>query len=168
MVEEKGEEINFRKWITKVIMLMIVLSGITYAVEFYFAVDLFLDLMITVIAVLIVFFLHEYLHYYTALRFGYNPEWYRTRFMMGFDIDTNDRTQKAVDLEIGLSSKQKKQKHLEESKKIALAPYYICIPVSIVLIIWWLLFGINGLLYAGILGIIGHLIALPMEAKILK
>jgi len=168
MTEEKGLDINFKKWITKVVLLMIILFMLTYGIQQYLQITILLDIMITLIATLMLFFLHEYLHFVTALKLGYKPEWYRTRFMMGFDIDTKDRTERAIDRERGLSSKEKKKKHIKENKKIAIAPYTICVPLSLVCIILGYTFAVNGLIYAGILGIVGHIITLPMEAKVLE
>jgi hypothetical protein len=168
MTEEKGAEINFRKWITKVFLLMIILFSITYGFQQYLGIPLLLDIMIMLISLLILFFLHEYLHYFVALKLGYKPEWYRTRFMMGFDIDTKNKTEKAINREVGLSPKEKRKMHLKENRNIALAPYFVCVPLSICLLVFGYSFNVQGLIYGGILGIIGHVITFPMEAKILE
>ena len=165
MTEEKGEDINFKKWITKVISLMIVLSIITYGIQTYLKIDLIFDIIVGVMLILLLFFLHEYLHFYTAKKLGYKPEWYRTRFMMGFDIDTKIRTDTVIQSEKGLSQREKKEKHLRENKKIAIAPYYICIPLAIVLLALGFYINFNGFIFSGALVLIGHAITLPMEAK---
>jgi len=168
MPEEKGEGINFRRWISRVFGILIILLLMTYTLQQYLNIPLLFDILITLIAILFLFFLHEYLHYFVAIRLGYKPEWYRTRFMMGFDIDTKIRTEKAMEKEIGLSPKQKKVKHIKENKKIAIAPYTICVPLTLVFVILGYTFGVNGLIYAGVLGLIGHLFTFTKEAKILE
>jgi len=165
---EKGSEINFKRWLSRVIALMIILSLMAYGFQYQLKIDLLFDVIILLISVLLLFFLHEYLHYYVALRLGYKPEWYRTRFMMGFEIDTKDRTEEAKNKELGLSSKQKKEKHLKENKIIAVAPYPICLILSLCFLIFGFSFNFNGLFFAGMLGLIGHVFTFTMEAKVIK
>ena len=166
MTEEKGEGINFRRWISRVIALMIILACMTYMIQQYLGVPLILDIMITVIAILMLFFLHEYLHFLVALKLGYKPEWYRTRFMMGFEIDTKDRKPEVIEKEKSLSQREKKERHLKDNKSIAVAPYFVCVPLSIAFIFMGYQFSILGVTVAGILSLIGHGITLPMEAKL--
>ena len=166
-MSEEEDEVNFKKWFIKVLALMAILGLLIYGIQFYLAIKIVFDVLVAITLVLIVFFLHEYLHYFTALRLGYRPEWYRTRFMMGFEIDTKNKKPKFIEKEKKLSVRDRKEYHLKENKKIAIAPYYICFPISILFILIGWHFDIIGFLASGCLLLIGHIITLPMEAKVL-
>lgn len=150
--EEEEEELHFKKWFTKIVFLMIILAILTYAIERYIAIKLLVDFMVLFIVILLIFFLHEGLHYRRAIKLGYKPEWYRTKVTMGFDVD------------FGQTKREVAREHIEEIGK---APYPVCIPLSLVIIIAGFFIGNLGLLGAGILSFVGHLITYKMEGKLL-
>lgn len=147
--EKKDDDIGFKQWIIKTVLIASLLLGIVFAVEHYFHVQILTDTILAVTIVLCMGFMHEALHYIKAIKLGYEPKWFRTRFMMGFEIEDNPN--------LGLREKHRKQ--------IGYAPYPVIIPISIVILLIGLYLNNLGLFVAGLTSIILHCIALPMEGR---
>ena len=133
--EERGEEINFKHWLSRTLLVAITLILIILLVERYYNVQL-LIITITAITTAIMFGLfHEFLHYRVAVKLGYKPVWYRTRMMFGFDIDTNQKTEHQKILDSRLNPKDLKKQNVKDTLKIGRAPYYTIIPLSAIILI---------------------------------
>lgn len=107
------------------------------------------DTLLAITIVLSIAFVHEALHYRKAIKLGYNPKWYRTRFKMGFEITPHTN----------------RKKWLKDKKQIGLAPYYFAIPVSVALLVIGFYFNSIGIFVAGVGSLILHGISLPSEGK---
>lgn len=138
---------GWRKWIQKTILTGLLLIGVVFLIEYYFDVPIVIDTLIGIIIVLFLGFLHEGLHYWQAIRLGYEPKWYRTRFIMGFEI----------------AHKSARGKWLKDKKKIAMAPYLVVMPLSFIIIFIGFIIGSNGVMIAGIASLLLHLLTYKKE-----
>lgn len=139
-MREEGDEINFKKWLTKTVLTAVTLLLIVLLVDRYINYDVFTESLIAITLVLFLGFAHEGLHYYEAKKLGYEPRWWRTRFRMGFVIDSHS----------------KRSEWIKDKRKIALIPYYVMIPISALLIVAGLLINSLGFCVAGIVTLIMH------------
>lgn len=147
--EKKDDDIGFRQWIIKTVMIGVILLLVVCAVEYFFHVQIVTDTILAVTIVLCMGFTHEALHYGKAVSLGYVPKWYRTRVMMGFEIkDSPD--------------KRLREKH---KKQIGHAPYPVIMPISIAILLLGFYFNNLGLFVAGLTSIILHGIAFPLEGR---
>ena len=138
---------GLHKWIKKTIFTGLLLIGVVYLIEFYFDIPVVIDTLIGITIVLFLGFFHEGLHYWQAVRLGYEPKWYRTRFTMGFEI----------------SHKSARGKWLKDKKKIALAPYIVIMPLSFIIVFIGYALENVGILIAGIASILLHLLTYKKE-----
>lgn len=138
---------GWHKWIQKTVLTGLLLIGVVFLIEYYFDVPIVIDTLIGITIVLFLGFLHEGLHYWQAVRLGYEPKWYRTRFTMGFEI----------------AHKSSRGKWLKDKKKIALAPYIVIMPLSFIIIFIGFIIGNNGIMIAGIASILLHLLTYKKE-----
>lgn len=139
-MREEGDDINFRKWISKTIITAVTLLLIILLVDRYVKLDLFTQSIIAITIVVFLGFAHEGLHYYEAKKLGYEPKWWRTRFRMGFTIDSHS----------------KRSEWVKDKRKIALIPYYVMIPTSAILIAVGVFTSSLGFCIAGIATLIMH------------
>ncbi len=150
MVKEEeylANKAGLRKWVTKTILTGLLLIAIVYYIEFYFDVPVVVDTIIGITIVLFLGFLHEWLHYWQAVKLGYEPKWYRTRFTMGFEI----------------SHKSARGKWLKDKRKIALSPYVVIMPLSFIIVFIGYVIGNIGILIAGVASILLHIITYKKE-----
>jgi hypothetical protein len=150
--EEIDESLSFKHWITRMIMVGIFLLFIVYIFESTIKQPMLVDTMIAITIVLFIGFLHESLHYYVAIKLGYKPKWFRTKIRMGFTID-----HKRSGVAPG--------RWPENKKKIAMLPYYVIIPLSILLIVVGFYLDFIGIWVAGIGSILLHIMSYPGEGK---
>jgi Na+/H+ antiporter NhaD/arsenite permease-like protein len=165
-MKEVGEDINFKHWFGRTVMLSILLFTLVGVIDRYFGTEIFVVALITVTIMLIILFIHEGLHYYKAISLGYKPIWWRTRVRMGFDIETEDKTEERKKKDSVLSLKERKQNDVADIRRIAVFPYYFIIPLSFSLFILGFFFNIDALMYAGATSIILHLITYKKEGKV--
>ena len=148
-MKKEEEDLSFKHWLSRTVMIGIILFVIVYALERALGIPMVTHAFLAVVIVLMISLAHEALHYWRAIRLGYKPKWYRTKIMMGF--------------EIGHHSSRKKW--LVDKKKIALAPYYFLIPLSLVLVAIGINYNVMGIYIGGIGSIIIHGISLPFEGR---
>jgi len=147
--DKQNENIGFKQWLTKTIIIGFLLLGIVYAVEHFFHIEILTHTILAITIVLAMGFTHEAIHYFKAIKLGYKPVWFRTRFTMGFEIEDNPN--------LGLREKHRKQ--------IGFAPYPIILPLSIITLIIGLYMNNLGLIIAGITSTVLHIITLPFEGR---
>ena len=141
------EEGSFKQWVFKTILVSIFFVVLILIAERVLNISLLRDILIITLLVMSIGFSHEALHYYQAVKLGYEPRWYRTRFTMGFEIThhTNRKT-------------WNKHKRL-----IALLPYKVLTPVMFILVILGLMYNNLPFLLAGIVTLIAHAISIFKE-----
>ena len=147
--EDEVPELGIKKWIIKSISVTILLLMVVYAIEMFFDIPLIVDTLLAITIVLSIAFVHESLHYWKAVQLGYRPRWWRTRFRMGFEITPHSN----------------RSKWMKDKIKIAHAPYYFAIPVSIALIPIGYFLNYYGIMIAGIGSLLLHGISYPSEGK---
>ena len=147
IVEEPKNELGFKHWLIRTILVTIILVLFAYIIESYFKLTLLREVILGIAVILAIGFAHEILHYRAAINLGYKPTWYRTRFTMGFEVD-----------HVGT-----KEKKLAEIKKISRAPYYVLFPVSIIVLGMGGYFLSLGLIIAGVVSISFHMVAYSRE-----
>jgi len=143
------EKIGLKTWISKSIMTLLILLAIVYLVEFYMEMPILVDSILAIIIALCIGFTHEALHYRKAVKLGYEPKWYRTKIMMGFEI--THHTKRSI--------------WMKHRKQIALAPYVVLVPVSIILIVVGVYYNYLGILIGGIAGVLLHGVSWFFEGK---
>jgi len=146
--EDTDESLTFKHWIGRVIVSAIILFGIAYLVEKYLSYPVLVNAILAVAVVLMIGFLHEALHYRTAVKLGYKPKWYRTKIRMGFTIEHHQAG-----------------KWQKDRKKIAIAPYVVLIPLSIGLLAFGLYMDYLCIWIAGLGSLILHGMSYPTEGK---
>jgi len=147
--ENEVPELGIKKWMMKSLSVTVFLLMVVYAVEVYFDVPLVVDVLLAITLILSIAFVHESLHYWQAVKLGYRPKWWRTTFRMGFEITPHSN----------------REKWRKDNKKIALAPYYFAIPVSLLLILIGYILGSMGIAFAGGGSLVLHAISYPSEGK---
>jgi len=145
-VDEEESEVNLKHWLTRTIILLAIFSMLIYMTEITFKVELLSNTIMVIAIAVSLGLIHEYLHYYQAVKLGYNPVWYRTRFTMGFEI----------------SHKSARGKWVKDKKKISLLPYKVLLPASVVIFCIGFYFDIWGIWLGGVMGILLHTIAYPL------
>lgn len=166
MKKEYGEEINFKHWLGRTIMVTILLFSIVGIIDRYFGIELLVTTTLAITIMLMIMFLHEGLHYYKAKKLGYKPIWWRTKWRFGFDTDTNEKEEWRLKEDKRLSIKERKKHNVDDIREIATIPYKFIIPLSFIIILSGFFFQINGLYYAGIASIILHLISYKREGAL--
>lgn len=164
--KEYGEDINFKHWLIRTIMVTILLFTIVGIIEQYFGIELLVTTVLAITVMLMIMFLHEGLHYYKAIKLGYKPIWWRTKWRFGFDTDTNLKEDWRLEEEKQLSPKEKKTRNALDIRKIAVIPYKIIIPLSFALLLIGFFLEIDAVYYAGMASIILHLISYKKEGAI--
>lgn len=147
--ENENPELGIKKWIVKSLSLTIILLMVIYVIEEITHIALLVDTLVAILIILSIAFVHESLHYYQAVKLGYRPKWWRTRFKMGFELIPHSNRRQWV----------------EDKKKIANAPYYFAIPVSIAILLIGLYFNLYGFIVAGIGSLIMHGLSYPSEGQ---
>ena len=147
--EKKKKDASLKHWVIRISCLILILSCFMYAFQVYFHIPVFVDTLVAFTIVLSIGFTHEALHYYQAVKLGYKPTWYRTKIMMGFEI----------------THKSSRGKWLKDKKKIALLPYVVLVPMSLLILGIGIYFNIFSLLIAGLTGALLHAISYPFEGK---
>jgi len=140
VLEEPKSELGFKHWLGRTIFVTVILILLAYSIESYFHLTLLKEVIIGIAVILAIGFAHEILHYRVAIKLGYKPTWYRTRFTMGFEVDHTGT----------LAKKQ------AEIKKISRAPYIILVPVSFVILGIGIYFSSLGLEMASIGSLVFH------------
>ena len=141
------EEGSFKQWVFKTILVSLFFVVLILIAERVLNISLLRDILIITLLVMTIGFTHEALHYYQAVKLGYEPRWYRTRFTMGFEITHHT----------------KRETWNKHKRLIALLPYKILIPVMIALVIVGFVFNIQSVLLAGIVTLIAHGISIFKE-----
>lgn len=147
--EEKEDEmlLGIKTWITKSVLSATLLLLISLIIERYTGLVIVTHIIIATTIALCLGFLHEGLHYRKAKKLGYEPKWWRTRFRMGFEIESHS----------------KRSKWIKDKKEIGVAPYYVVVPLS------FLIFGLGvlvqhlGIIAGGFTGILLHIITYRSE-----
>lgn len=139
-MREEGDEINFKKWLSKTAITAITLLLVILLVDRYINIGLFTQSLVAISISIFLGFAHEGLHYAEAKKLGYEPTWFRTKFRMGFTINSHS----------------KRSNWIQDKKKIALMPYYFLIPISTVLIAVGLILDSPGVAVAGIATLLMH------------
>jgi len=110
------------------------------------------DFIIHVVVILdylvVISIFHESIHHWMANKLGYKCTWYKEKGQMGFDIDHEDDERWKKDI-----------------VKIAFYPYVIIFPISIAVVTVGYFFNQVGLLAAGVLCTILHIICITLEGK---
>ena len=145
----KKKEASFKHWLTRIVILNLILLGFMYNFQVYFHVPVFVETLIAFTIVLAIGFAHEGLHYYQAVRLGYKPTWYRTRFMMGFEI----------------SHRSARGKWLKDKRKIGMLPYVVLVPISIIILYIGIHINSLAVMISGASGILLHVVSFPFEGK---
>jgi len=168
-MKQEGEEINYKHWLSRTIFVGIILTMLVLVIDRYFDVDLLEDTILTIMITLLLGFFHEYLHYRKAIALGYKPVWWRTKFRMGFSIDTDIKTEERTQEDKKLSIKEQKKKNIKDTHIIGVAPYKILVPFSILALILgtylWFEYQSFGLLIASIASLIMHTYTYNKEGK---
>ena len=136
-------------WVIKTFLVAMVLIMVVYAIEYYLHIPILTDAVLAITIVLCIGFAHEAFHFMTAIKLGYQPKWYRTTFKMGFEIGHHSN----------------RGKWIKDKKKIARAPYYVLVPLSILLVFLGYMLNNIGVLVAGIGSLLMHGISYPSEGK---
>jgi hypothetical protein len=154
--EEKQSPLNFKHWLTRVILLGIFFIALVVIFDYVFPIKILGETLIAISTMLSIGFLHEYMHYYKAKKLGYEVSWYRTRFMMGFSIEHSSiRGQRTPE----------KQKIIDDIKSIGRLPYYVLVPLSIVILLIGVYTWIWGFVVAGFLSLMFHGFSFTKEGR---
>ena len=148
--EEKDDNLNFKTWIFRTVVIGIILLIIVYLLERYLGIPILTHSMIAISITIIIGLSHEACHYITAIKLGYKPKWYRTKVMMGFEIIPHSN----------------KKKWRADNRKISLAPYVVLIPLSIIILIIGYIFWHMGLIVSGVSGLLLHAMSIRKEGII--
>lgn len=146
--EEDDDNINIRGWIIKTVIMMGFMFALVYITEAIFNVAIITDVAIAIAIVITLGFVHEGLHYKEAVKLGYEVKWYRTKLTMGFDIEEHDTTTWE-----------------EDKNKIGKAPYKIVTPITLAILCLGIVLSSVGLVLAGVVSIILHIISYSMEGR---
>ena len=114
------------------------------------------ETLIAIATALSIGFAHEYLHYQRARELEYEVKWYRTRFTMGFSIKHKS---------IRGTRTPEKQKIIDDIKIIGRSPYFILVPLSILVAVIGWKYNHWGLIVAGIISLVFHGISYPKEGR---
>jgi len=125
---------------------------IVYAFEMLIKIDILTQAVVTVTVIFVFGFVHEAMHYWRAVKLGYKPVWWRTKVRMGFNI----------------TSHSNKKEYLKDKRKIALAPYYLLLPISILFLPLGYFLNSIGLIVGGICALIMHCFSLTKEGADVK
>jgi hypothetical protein len=147
--EEPKSEFGFKHWLIRTVFVTVMLILLAYIIEIYIHLTLIREVIIGIAVVLAIGFVHEILHYREAIKMGYKPTWYRTRFTMGFEVDH-------------IGTLEKKQ---AEIKKISRAPYIILVPVSFMILGIGIWFWSLGLIMASVGSLVFHSASYYKEGK---
>lgn len=146
------EEVSFKHWIIRSIMTGAILFLIVGIIDYWTDFDIIIHTLLAITITLLIGFTHEGLHYYEAIKLGYEPKWYRTRLTMGFEI----------------SHHSKRDQWMIDKRKIALIPYYYLVPLSIIILVIGIYFLYYGIIVAGIAGLLLHAISFKKEGVDIK
>ena len=143
---EEEKEINFKHWLSRFIILLVIFTALIYTTEITLGIKILSNALMAIAIAVTLGLIHEYLHYYQAVKLGYEPKWYRTKFTMGFEI----------------SHHTKRKKWMEDKKKISMLPYYVLLPVSVIIVAIGVYYNIWGIWFGGVMGIALHTVAYPL------
>jgi len=146
------EEGSFKQWVFKTILVSIFFVVLILIAERVINVSLLRDVLIIVLLVMSIGFTHEALHYYQAVKLGYEPRWYRTKVTMGFEITHHT----------------KREVWNKHKREIALLPYKVLIPIMVLIVIVGLVFDIWSFTLAGIVTLVAHGISIFKEGVDIK
>lgn len=166
MMKETGEDINFKHWLTRTVMVSILLFTLVGIIDRYLGIKILMTTVLAVTIVLVIMFIHEGLHYYKAISLGYKPIWWRTKLRFGFDIETNEKTEKRKNEDATLTNNERKRKEMKDVRDIAIIPYKVIVPLSFLLVVSGFIFNIDALLYAGLASSLLHLISYKKEGAL--
>jgi len=145
--EEKENPLGIKQWISKTVLSTLMFLIIIYAFETFVKIPILTQIIVIITVIFVFGFAHEALHYAEAIKLGYEPVWWRTKARMGFNI----------------TSHSSKKKYLEDKKKIALAPYYVLLPISVILLFVGYAIDSIGLLVGSLGVLIMHFYSLTKE-----
>jgi len=148
--KEKDESLSLKHWLSRTIMIAIILLILIYFIEMYMEFPILTDTVIAISLTLFIGLAHEMSHYVVAVRLGYKPTWYRTRFMMGFEITPHSN----------------RKKWRKDNRKIAIAPYLFLIPFSAIILLFGYIYWHIGIMVAGIAGLLLHTMSIRKEGVI--
>lgn len=139
------------KWISKFLQLIIVFTVLLCVVYFVYPGPGYVaDTVLSIAIVIILFLIHEGLHFYQAKKLGYNVKWYRGKITMGFDIEDDVKD---------------KEKWKQDLKKIGYFPYIFIMPASVIILTIGFLLNSLGIAIAGFACILLHCITFPLEGR---
>lgn len=149
MKESEETTLGFKQWMMKTVIVTLTLLSVVYLIQLYFDVQILVDTLVAITIVLVIGFTHEALHYRVAIKLGYKPKWWRTKFRMGFEIAHHSN----------------RKQWLIDKKKIAIAPYVVLIPITVAILLFGIYFKNVGLIVAGTGSLLLHGISWPTEGK---
>jgi len=163
MKEERGKEINFKHWISRTILVGMLLIVIIYGIQIYFQLELVVIALVAITVAIMFGLFHELCHYLMAIKLGYIPVWYRTTMMFGFDIDTHNKTEKQKQKDLKLSPRQLKEQNVKDSLRVGRFPYLVALPFSIVFLIMAIIIKNYGIIIGCVAIIMFHIIGYKKE-----
>jgi len=147
MAEDTENKLNFKHWLSRTIMLAIIFSMIIYIIDQHTDWDLVFHFIVAFVIALFLGFLHEGLHYYQAVKMGYKPKWYRTRFRICFEI----------------SSHSNRKKWRKDLQVIGRLPYLIVVPLSAIILTVGVFLQQLGMIVGGVGSLIMHVFTFEKE-----
>ena len=164
-MREEGDEINFKHWLSRTILVGVTLSLLVGVIDRWFDVDLLEQTILAIMITVMVGLFHEYLHYRVAIRLGYKPVWWRTKFRMGFSIDTENKTEERMEKDKKLSVKERKKRDVQDTIDIGKAPYHVIMPIALLIGVFGVLTHNWGIAVAGLITIAMHMYTYKKEGK---
>lgn len=147
------ENLTLKHWLMRVVSVIVILlifvNIFQIYIEQYIKIYIIDDVLLGFAILLSIGFLHEGIHYFVALRLGYEPKWYRTKVGMGFEIGHHS----------------KREIWLKDKAKIGYYPYAVIFPLSCILLVigiylnnWGVMAGAGGSVFV-------HLFTIFREGK---
>jgi len=146
-IEEK--EIGFKHWLSRTIMLGIILFILVYWIDQNTEWDIVYHTIVAVSIALFLGLFHEALHYYKAIKLGYTPKWFRTKFRVCFEVNLTGP----------------KQSQLLQRKMIGIFPYIFIVPISLVILGIGVYLNHLGIIVGGVTSLLLHAVTFSKEGK---
>lgn len=146
---EEEKQLGFKHWFSRTIMLAIIIFLGVYWIDQNTNWDIFIHAIIAATIALFLGFLHEALHYYKAVKFGYKPKWFRTKVRICFEVNLTGS----------------KAKQLKERRIIGIFPYIFVIPIAIVVLVAGIYLDHLGITIGGVATLLMHGITFWKEGK---
>jgi fatty acid desaturase len=149
-IDKADEALGIKFWVTKTIIMFGLLIGVLVFLDTYLQFDILIIGLTGIIIALVFGFFHEVMHYWKAHQLGYEVEWWRTTFRMGFNVDSGDRPMKQWN---------------KDNTQIALAPYYLVIPIATIFLVVGIIFQEWGVVLGCSATLLMHAFSFTKEGK---